>query len=109
MIENILPAPKREPEIELQVGLDPEGNLEATASDPLSGEKQSLVGEPAFARRRGKPRRWRSWTWKGKPKPARRSRRRPSADRLSGESYPVGAVDRRKEPLERRPRRARWP
>ncbi len=42
VIENIGPAPKGEPEIELNIGLDENGNLAATAYDSKSGEKQSL-------------------------------------------------------------------
>ena len=105
MLENILPAPKREPEIELQVGLDPEGNLEATASDPLSGEKQSLsVSLPSLAGGETAPLEELDLEGETQARPAVKA---PAFEqtRLSGESYPVGAVDRRKEPLERRPRR----
>lgn len=41
-IEDLEPSPKGEPEIEMVVGLDEEGNLQATAGDSRSGEKQSL-------------------------------------------------------------------
>jgi molecular chaperone DnaK (HSP70) len=41
-IENIEPAPKGEPDIDLVMGIDAEGNLTATANDLLSGEHQSL-------------------------------------------------------------------
>jgi nucleoid-associated protein YgaU len=43
IIEELKPAPKGEPEIELFVGIDNEGNLTATASDLSTGEKQSLT------------------------------------------------------------------
>lgn len=42
VIENIEAAPGGEPEIELVLGLDDEGNLTATAGDNSSGETQSL-------------------------------------------------------------------
>lgn len=42
MIENIQPAPMKEPEVEVVLGVDEQGNLEATASDALTGESQSL-------------------------------------------------------------------
>jgi len=42
IVENIKPAPKGEPEIELVIGIDENGTLNATAHDIMSGEKQSL-------------------------------------------------------------------
>ncbi|MFP4363270.1 MAG: Hsp70 family protein [Spirochaetia bacterium] len=42
VIENISPVAKGEPEIELDLGVNEEGNLMATASDLATGEKQSL-------------------------------------------------------------------
>jgi LysM repeat protein len=42
VIENIGQAPKGVPEIELNIGIDENGNLDATAYDSKSGEKQSL-------------------------------------------------------------------
>ncbi len=42
VVENIPPAPKNDPEIEVFLGIDDSGNLEATASDMLTGERQSL-------------------------------------------------------------------
>ncbi|MBN2049215.1 MAG: Hsp70 family protein [Spirochaetales bacterium] len=42
MIENIETAEKGEPEVELIVGVDKNGNLNATAGDHITGEKQSL-------------------------------------------------------------------
>jgi hypothetical protein len=41
-IEDLESSPKGEPEIEMVVGLDQEGNLQATAGDSRSGERQSL-------------------------------------------------------------------
>ncbi len=43
VIENIQPAPKGEPEIELYIGIDNEGNLNAVAHDLITDEKQSLT------------------------------------------------------------------
>ena len=105
MIENIQPAPKREPEIELQVGLDSRGNLEAVASDPLSGEQQSLsVSLPSLGTAETTPLEELDLEGETQARPAPRAE--PVAEaRLAGESYPVGATDRRKAPLEpRRPR-----
>ena len=105
MIENIQPAPKREPEIELQVGLDSRGNLEAVASDPLSGEQQSLsVSLPSLGAAETEPLEDLDLEGETQARPAPRAE--PFAEtRLAGESYPVGATDRRKTPLEpRRPR-----
>ena len=105
MIENIQPAPKREPEIELQLGLDALGNLEALASDPMSGEKQSLsVSLPSLGSAETAPLEDLDLEGETQARPA------PSDEPfgrkgLAGESYPVGTEDRRKPPLEpRRPR-----
>jgi nucleoid-associated protein YgaU len=105
MIENIQPAPKREPEIELQVGLDSRGNLEAVASDPLSGEQQSLsVSLTSLGTAETTP--LEELDLEGETQARPTPRAEPVAEtRLAGESYPVGATDRRKAPLEpRRPR-----
>ncbi|MEW5817085.1 MAG: Hsp70 family protein [Spirochaetota bacterium] len=42
VIDNIEPAPRGTPEIELIIGLDDQGNLNASASDKVTGEGQSL-------------------------------------------------------------------
>ncbi len=42
VIENIKPASKGEPEIDLIIGIDEEGNLNAAAGDLATGERQSL-------------------------------------------------------------------
>lgn len=42
VIENITPAKKGDPEIELIIGIDKSGNLNATAGDMVTGEHQSL-------------------------------------------------------------------
>lgn len=95
IIENIHPAPSREPQIELELGLDAQGRLDAVASDPLSGEKQSLsVDLPSLEA--------------GElPTLGEAPLEVPEAEAveeplLTGESYPIGAADRRKEHLERR-------
>lgn len=49
MIENIEAASKGDPEVELVLGIDAAGNLNAAAADKSTGEKQSLsVGLTAF-------------------------------------------------------------
>jgi hypothetical protein len=100
VIENIHPAPMREPEIELELGLDPQGNLDATASDPLSGERQSLsVSLPSIE----------GVSEEGGELPplTEAAKAGPEAEAfeeslLTGETYPIGSTDRRKERLERR-------
>jgi nucleoid-associated protein YgaU len=100
MIENIQPAPKREPEIELQLGLDSSGNLEAFASDPMTGEKQSLSVSLPVAE--AAPLEDLDLEGETQARPAEEPFGRQG---LAGESYPVGTEDRRKAPLEpRRPR-----
>jgi len=42
MIEDIPPSPKGEPEVEVTLGIDDEGNLNVIASETTSGNKQSL-------------------------------------------------------------------
>ncbi len=102
MIENIHPAPKKEPEIDLQLGVDPEGNLEAIASDPLSGEKQSLsVSLPSLTGVETAAAGELDLEGKKRPRPAVRAEAFEQS-LLAGESYPIGAADRRKEHLERR-------
>jgi hypothetical protein len=111
-LENIQPAPKREPEIELQMGLDSRGNLEAVASDLLSGEKRSLSVSlpPTGAETAPLEELDLEEETRGRPAAAiagssTHPRAKPVAEtRLAGETYPVGATDRRKAPLEpRRP------
>lgn len=104
MIENINPAPKREPEIEVVLGVDDQGNLEATASDVLTGESQSLsvsleslseggMGAPEFELEREEG----------------AAAKETVSDEfeeslLTGETYPLAASDRRKEHLHKRRR-----
>jgi len=105
MIENIHPAPKREPEIELLLGLDAEGNLDATASDPLSGEKQNLnVSLPSLSGVEQPE------TLDGETDAFDMASEPPTEVRdeplLTGETYPIGTTDRRKEYKEHREHRA---
>jgi nucleoid-associated protein YgaU len=79
IIENIQALPKGEPEIEVIVGLDDEGNLNAAASDRFTGERQSLSV-------------------------SLQSLEEEQEDLLTGETYPIGPGDRRKEHLARRKR-----
>ena len=98
MIENIQPAPMREPEVEVVLGVDEKGNFEATASDALTGESQSLsvslqslsqgpVGPPEFEM---------------ESEVAGKDDFEESL--LTGETYPISAVDRRKEHLHKKRR-----
>jgi nucleoid-associated protein YgaU len=104
-LQNIQLAPKREPEIELLLGLDSHGKLEAVASDPLSGEKKSLTLSLASAGARSAPLEELDLEAETQARPVAASRAEPVVEtRLAGESYPVGATDRRKAAVEpRRP------
>jgi nucleoid-associated protein YgaU len=106
MLENITPAPKREPEIELQLGLDAQGNLEAVASDLMSGEKKSLSLSLPRAGAQAASLEELGLEEETQARPAAAGTRAPGAPvvetRLAGETYPVGEADRRKAPLERR-------
>jgi hypothetical protein len=98
MVENIQPAPMKEPEVEVVLGVDEEGNLEATASDALTGESQSLsVSLESLSQ--------------GPAEYPEFELEREGAERdefeetlLTGETYPVSAADRRKEHLVKRRR-----
>ncbi len=97
LIENIPPAPQGEPEIELLMGMDEEGQLSAEASDSSTGESQSFSTMlerfpeedtymvPQFEVQDENP---------------------PDLDfeepPLTGETYPVGEGDRRKERLQKK-------
>jgi len=105
MLENIPPAPKREPEIELHLGLDSRGNLEAVASDLMSGEKKSLsVSLPVPEASETSPLEELGLEEETQVRPSStHPRAEPVAEtQLAGESYPVGAADRRKASMERR-------
>ncbi len=103
LLENLSPAPKREPEIELQLGLDGQGNLEAVASDLMSGEKKSLSLSLTSAGAGASGLEELDLEEETQVRPAAAMAGAPVAEtRLAGESYPVGEADRRKAPLERR-------
>jgi nucleoid-associated protein YgaU len=98
MIENIQPAPMKEPEVEVVLGVDEQGNLEATASDTLTGESQSLsvslqslsqapADYPEFELEREGA-----------------GRDEFEETLLTGETYPVSPSDRRKEHLAKKRR-----
>ena len=105
IIENIKPAPKNEPEIEVVLGVDESGNLNASANDLLTGEQQSLSVSLESLDAEGLyaiP----EFEMEANIQP-------PEVDKefeefeealLTGETYPIGTKDRRKEHLERRKR-----
>jgi len=99
IIENIQPAPKGEPEVEVNMGVDEEGNLEATASDLFTGERQSLsvslkslAGESLYSVPEF------DFNEEMLPAGAEQSEEG-DEDLLTGEAYPIGPKDRRKEHL----------
>ncbi len=101
IVENIPPAPQGEPEIELFLGINPDGELSAEASDMRTGESQKfsttltrlteaeIAGEPEFEVEE-----------EGKTAAVADLEERP----LTGESYRVTEADRRREVLEREKR-----
>lgn len=100
-IEGIAAAPQREPEIQLELGIDEAGTLEAVAQDARTGEKQTLSislegGEAATPQ-------FELESDGGLVGPEEEQ----DEGLLTGETYPVGAADRRKEHLHRRPARRR--
>jgi LysM repeat protein len=98
IIENITPAPRGNPDIELSIGLDAAGELSAEASDRSTGESQSfsiglqtLTAEETYEIP--------EFEMEGDTvKTTIASEEAP----LTGESYPVGDRDRRKEHFERK-------
>lgn len=98
IVENIPPAPQGEPEIELLIGINREGELSAEANDRRTGESQKFsttlttlseeeISEaPEFEIEEEKP-------------AAKTDFEEPP---LTGESYRVSDKDRRKEPLQSR-------
>ena len=98
MIENIQPAPLKEPEVEVVLGVDEQGNLEATASDALTGESQSLsVSLQSLSQ--------------GPADYPEFELEREGAERddfeetlLTGKTYPISETDRRKEHFEKKRR-----
>jgi nucleoid-associated protein YgaU len=104
MIENIQPAPMKEPEVEVVLGVDEQGNLEATASDALTGESRSLsvslqslseglAAAPEFELEREGP------VSRGEAESGEFE-----DSLLTGETYPLAATDRRREHLQKKRR-----
>ncbi len=96
IIENINPAPKGQPDVELLLGLDTSGELSAEASDRSTGESQSfsislttLSAEETYEIP--------EFEMEGEPVKTVALEEPP----LTGETYPVGEKDRRKEKLEK--------
>ena len=101
IVENIPPAPQGEPEIELFLGINPDGELSAEASDRRTGESQkfsttltrlteSELSEAPEFEVEEEDRTVSSSTYEETP--------------ITGESYKVGASDRRQVNLEREKR-----
>jgi LysM repeat protein len=97
IIENITAAVKGEPDIELLLGLDTAGELTAEASDRSTGESQSfaislktLSAEETYAIP--------EFEMEGEPVKSLDTEEPP----LTGETYPTGEMDRRREHLGRR-------
>ncbi len=99
VIEDMNEAPQGEPEIEVRVGVDGEGNLEATATDLGRGESQTLsVNLESVAEEQPYE----------MPESVVEDQE-PQADfddsvgeMLTGETYPIGTDDRRKEHLHKK-------
>lgn len=96
IIENINPAPKGQPDVELLLGLDTKGELSAEANDRSTGESQSfsislttLSAEETYEIP--------EFEMEGEPVKTVGLEEPP----LTGETYPVGERDRRKERLEK--------
>jgi hypothetical protein len=110
MIENIGAAPQREPEIELVLAVDEQGNLEASATEPQSGERQSLsvnlrsVAEPSEEGVEV-PEESSATEFELEEEAAPPTESaigvKPEEPLLTGETYPIGAADRRKTHLRR--------
>jgi nucleoid-associated protein YgaU len=104
MIENLQPAPMKEPEVEVVLGVDEQGNLEAIASDALSGESQSLSVSlqslsdgPATVPQFELEREGAASRGEGESEDFEESL-------LTGETYPIAATDRRREHLHKKRR-----
>ena len=98
MIENIQPAPMKEPEVEVVLGVDEEGNLEATASDTLTGESQSLsVSLQSLSQGAAEYPEF-ELEHEGAAKDDFEE------TLLTGETYPISAADRRKDRLAKKRR-----
>jgi hypothetical protein len=98
MIENIQPAPMKEPEVEVVLGVDDQGNFEATASDTLTGESQSL--SVSLQSLSGGPSEYPEFELE------REGAAKDDFEEslLTGETYPISDTDRRKEHLGKKKR-----
>jgi hypothetical protein len=101
IIENIQALPKGEPEIEVIVGRDEEGNLNAAASDRFTGERQSLS---VSLQSLGEESHYEVPDFDIEEEIQPEAVVEPEEDLLTGETYPIGPEDRRKEHLTRRKR-----
>jgi LysM repeat protein len=102
IVENIPPAPQGEPEIELLLGINPEGELSAEASDRRTGESQKfsttltrlaegeLAESPEFEVEEEETTAASSSSYEEPP--------------ITGETYKVTETDRRRETVEREKR-----
>lgn len=98
VVENIPPARKGEPEIELTLGIDPEGQFSAEACDDSTGECQRFdtnLGPPSEKDLYEEP----EFATEGEPQEEFGL----EEQTLTGEDYPVSDADRRKDVLHRKP------
>ncbi|RKX82026.1 MAG: peptidoglycan-binding protein [Spirochaetes bacterium] len=115
VIENIKPAPKGEPEIEVHIGIDDTGTLNTTAHDSVTGEKQTLsvsleslsqekIGDlPNFEMGEELEQEiLRDAVPEEEGVVETEIEDIPEESSLTGETYPIGTVDRRKEHIERK-------
>ncbi len=102
IIENLKDAPKGEPEIEVVLGVDEEGNLTAEANDLFSGEKQSLSVSLESIPSGGFPEVPEFDIEEAGVPGGIEAPERLEDTLLTGETYPISPKDRRKEHLAKR-------
>jgi nucleoid-associated protein YgaU len=102
MIEDIPPSPKGEPEVEVILGVDEEGNLNAVATESKSGNRQSLSTSLATLDKEGA---YRVPEFELDQDLEAESLFEEEED-LTGTTYPIGPGDRRKDLVERK--RSPW-
>ena len=93
LIENIVPAPKGEPEIEITLGTDVEGNLTAHAREPTSGSDQTFEASLMHLQPTVEP---------GVESDQIMGVDIPQEEELTGTSYPLEMEDRRKTHLKKK-------
>ena len=98
IVENIPPAPQGEPEIELLLGINPDGELSAEASDMRTGESQKFSTTLTRGRSEVELTDAPEFEVEGDGKTAAASDFEEPP--LTGESYRVTEADRRREVLE---------